>query len=95
MVATLLEESGGAPETYTRGVGCDACRGTGFRGRTGLFELLEINDDVRAAIARDPSTAGLSALALESGMRSLTVAGWAQVRAGVTTVEEVLRVTQQ
>jgi general secretion pathway protein E len=79
--------------TLTRGVGCSACRGTGFRGRIGVFELLVMTDDVKDAIVRRASRAELRARADESGMRPMRFDGWAKVEAGLTTVEEVLRVT--
>jgi general secretion pathway protein E len=76
----------------TRGVGCEACRGTGYRGRTGLFELLVLSDPIKDAIARGARRAELLALATDHGMVPLKADGWAKVEAGVTTVEEVLRV---
>jgi general secretion pathway protein E len=81
------------PGRFSRGQGCAACRGTGFRGRTGLFELLVLTDGLREAIAAEPSRARLEQLAAATGMRSLSHDGWAKLCAGVTTVEEVLRVT--
>lgn len=80
---------------FTRGVGCSACRGTGFRGRTGLFELLVLADDIREAIVAEPSRRRIDELARANGMRPLRANGWAKVQSGVTTVEEVLRVTDQ
>lgn len=80
--------------TFTRGAGCDACRGTGYRGRTGLFELLEIDDPIRESLAMHPSRQTLTTLALAAGMRPLRYDGWDKVLAGLTTIEEVLRVTQ-
>jgi general secretion pathway protein E len=77
-----------------RGAGCTACRGTGFRGRLGLFELLLMTDAVRDAVVRRSSRAALRALAQKEGMQRLRSDGWAKVEAGLTTVEEVLRVVQ-
>lgn len=77
-----------------RGAGCSACRGTGFRGRLGLFELLSFTDAMRDAIlGRAPRTA-MRAIALEAGMRTLRDDGWTKAQAGLTTVEEVLRVIE-
>src|SRR5206468_3559366 len=90
----LLDEGGDLPGTLTRGRGCAACHGTGYRGRTGLFELLVLTDELRAAIVAEPSRRSLEQVAREGGMRSLRADGWTKVAAGVTTVEEVLRVTQ-
>jgi general secretion pathway protein E len=75
-----------------RGRGCPTCRGTGYRGRTGIFELLVITEDMKQAFLRGPDPAALRALAAEQGMRTLRQDGWAKVQAGITTVEEVLRV---
>jgi type II secretory ATPase GspE/PulE/Tfp pilus assembly ATPase PilB-like protein len=76
------------------GTGCAACRGTGFRGRVGLFEMFALTDDLKDAITRRAPRAELRALAAEAGMRPLRADGWAKVEAGLTTVEEVLRVVQ-
>ncbi len=81
--------------TLTRGTGCASCRGTGYRGRTGLFELLILSDPIREAIASPPSRRRLEELARSGGLIPLTQDGWAKVKAGVTTTEEVLRVTQR
>ena len=78
-----------------RGAGCEACRGTGFSGRTGLFELLVMTDDIREALGADPSRRRLESLASDAGLRSLMTDGCEKVKAGITTIEEVLRVTQQ
>jgi general secretion pathway protein E len=77
-----------------RGRGCAACRGSGYRGRVGLFELLPVTDAVKDAITRRASRGELRALATSEGMLPLRSDGWAKVEAGLTTVEEVLRVVQ-
>lgn len=81
--------------TLRRGLGCPACRGTGFRGRLGLFELLLLSDGVKDAIATSQPRAELRAAALEAGMIPLRQDGWEKVEAGLTTVEEVFRVVQE
>jgi hypothetical protein len=73
-------------------VGCPACRGTGYRGRTGIFELRVVDDELRDAVTRRAGAGQLRRLALERGMRPLRADGWRQVVSGVTTVEEVRRV---
>lgn len=83
-----------ARETFVRGAGCAICRGTGFRGRVGIFELFTITDDVRDAIASRASRARLLALATGAGVVSLKADGWSKVGQGITTVEEVARVVQ-
>lgn len=89
--------SGGAPgpERFLRGAGCAACRGTGFRGRAGVFELLVMDDRIRDAVVRRAARSELAAAAAGAGMRPLRVDGWDKVMQGVTTVEEVLRVVQE
>ena len=74
-----------------RGEGCRACRGTGYRGRTGMFELLVATDPIRERIMSRASSSQIAAAAKEDGMRFLQEDGWAKVRAGITTPEEVMR----
>jgi general secretion pathway protein E len=80
-------------ETVPRATGCDACRGTGYRGRIGIFELLVFDDDLREALRERPDARHLRRLAIEDGLRTLRDDGLRQIAAGVTTPEEVLRVT--
>ncbi len=87
-----MRQEGVASDFIRVAVGCPACRGTGYRGRTGIFELLVVDDEVRDAVVRRDGAGQLRRLALEHGMRSLRADGWRQVAAGVTTVEEVVRV---
>jgi general secretion pathway protein E len=75
------------------GAGCGACRDTGYRGRTGIYELLVMDDELRAALHEDASARSLTALAVERGMRLLRDDGLRLMAAGVTTAEEVLRVS--
>ena len=77
-----------------RGAGCALCRGTGYRGRVGVFELLMMGEELKDAITQRSSRATLRALAARDGMIPLAEDGWAKVHAGLTTVEEVLRVVQ-
>src|SRR6266567_1303784 len=76
-----------------RGRGCAACRNTGYRGRTGLFELLVVTDEIKQALLRSPNAGALREIAQAQGMSTLRQDGWRKVQAGITTVEEVLRVT--
>jgi len=78
-----------------RGKGCDACRGTGYRGRSGIYELFPITESVRSLILRRAAGSEIRRAAIEQGMVTLRMDGWARAREGVTTVEEVLRVTQE
>jgi type IV pilus assembly protein PilB len=76
------------------GEGCNKCRNTGYTGRVGLYEMLVLDDTTRDAIARRPSVTEFRRLCIERGMTTLRADGFEKVREGVTTVEEVLRVTQ-
>jgi general secretion pathway protein E len=79
---------------HTRGRGCELCRGTGYRGRIGLYELLVLTPELRNAIASAAPAALLEDLAYSAGRVTLQQDGWNKVAAGITTIEEVLRVTQ-
>ncbi|HEV8073964.1 MAG TPA: ATPase, T2SS/T4P/T4SS family, partial [Opitutaceae bacterium] len=73
-------------------VGCDRCRGTGYRGRIGLFEILKPDDEMHDLILKRESTRALAQCARRHGMRTLQQSGWEKIKAGHTTFEEVLRV---
>ena len=73
-------------------VGCERCRGTGYRGRIGLFEILKPTEALHDLIVKRESTRALAKCAREHGMRTLEFSGWSKVRAGHTTLDEVLRV---
>jgi type II secretory ATPase GspE/PulE/Tfp pilus assembly ATPase PilB-like protein len=92
-VALLAERPVGSM-TLERGRGCAACRDTGYRGRTGLFELLVVTEEMKGAIAGLEPLAKIRARAREAGMTTLREDGWAKAQAGITTIEEVLRVTE-
>lgn len=76
-------------------VGCDECRGNGYKGRTGIFEILPVNDDVRPLVIAHASASDIKAQAFKHGMRSLREDGWDKVLEGVTTIDEILRVTEE
>jgi len=78
----------------THGAGCADCRGTGYRGRVGVFELLTVTDELRTAIAARASRTTLRQLGERSGLVSLRADGWAKACAGLTTVEEIIRVVE-
>ena len=78
-----------------RGCGCDACFGTGFTGRVGIFELMELNDEIRQLIMHNEDAVAITGAARRNGMRNLREDGWLKVAQGVSTAEEVLRVTQE
>ena len=91
---TALTPEGETIEVF-RGAGCDHCHGTGYRGRVGIFELMELEEELRGAIMRNDDAAKLTALARGHGMRNLREDGWDKLRRGLTTVDEVVRVTQE
>jgi len=78
-----------------RGVGCDECLNTGYHGRMGIYELLMVDDEVRAQIQRHDSAAMMKASAVARGMKTLRMDGAVKAVAGETTLDEVLRVTQR
>jgi type II secretory ATPase GspE/PulE/Tfp pilus assembly ATPase PilB-like protein len=78
--------------TLMHGRGCSACRGTGYSGRVGVFELISLTDAMRDAIARGAPRSELQVLAETSGWRRLLEDAWTKVALGLTTVEEALRV---
>jgi len=73
-------------------VGCDRCRGTGYRGRIGIFEIFRLNDEMHELVLKHESTRTLAETARRHGMRTLGQSGWEKVKAGYTTLDEVLRV---
>ncbi len=80
--------------TMRVGAGCDACRQTGYAGRLGLYELLVLDDFLRDKIAGNPNVVEFRRLCVERGMTTLREDGFAKVKAGKTTIEEVLSVTE-
>jgi type II secretory ATPase GspE/PulE/Tfp pilus assembly ATPase PilB-like protein len=78
-----------------RGKGCDECRGTGYRGRSGIYELFRITEDARSLIVRKAPGGEIRRHAVAHGMISLREDAWAKACAGLTTVAEILRVTQE
>lgn len=82
-------------KSLLKGAGCEQCRGTGYRGRTGIYELFAITEEVRGMTLRKAPSGEIRRRAAEQGMVTLREDGWAKAKAGITTVEEVLRVTQE
>jgi general secretion pathway protein E len=76
------------------GAGCDKCFQTGFHGRTGVYELMLVNEEIQDMIYKRQSAGAIKKLALNAGLQTLRMDGARKVLAGVTTVSEVLRVTQ-
>ena len=95
----VLEELGISHDEVTKldifkGRGCKNCANTGFRGRKGIYELLMMNDDIRELILDKTPSNVIKEKGRSQGMKTLREAGWHKVKAGVSTVSEVLRVTQ-
>jgi type II secretion system protein E len=88
------EVPGGLREPLAYGTGCPACSGTGYLGRTGVFELMPVTESIRALTLRGASSQEVRRQAASEGMRSLREDGWRHMLAGRTTLEEVLRVTK-
>ena len=83
------------PTQAHRAVGCLECRETGYRGRAGVYEIMLLNDGIKPLITADTDLIALRRAAFKDGMRSLRLSGAQKVAAGLTTIEEVLRVTPQ
>ena len=88
-----LEKYEAAPEHLYRGTGCARCRKTGYKGRVGVYEMLVLDDSLRSLITHDSSLNYLRNAAREHGLRTLAEDGLAKAASGLTTVEEILRVT--
>ncbi len=81
--------------TFYRGAGCPSCSQTGYRGRTGIYELLVLDDEIRRLIGTKADAAVIKQAAVSKGMITLKQEGAAKVAQGITTMEEVMRITQQ
>ncbi len=94
--ASTLEELGlSGEQTFWRGEGCPLCMKSGYRGRTGIFELLPIKNEIRALVNSGMDSVRIKQAAVQSGMKTLFEDGVLKVKSGVTTLDEVMRVTQQ
>ena len=74
--------------------GCDGCSRTGYKGRRALFEVLEVDEEIEGAIIRRENATQIQHLSLQKGMKTLREDGWAKVFRGVTSVNEIRRVTE-
>ena len=89
-----LSPEGETIETY-RGAGCPACHGRGYTSRVGIFEMMDLNEEIRKLIMQNADASILTEAARRNGMRNLREDGWKKIRDGVSTVQEVMRVTQE
>ncbi|MEA3211227.1 MAG: ral secretion pathway protein [Chthoniobacter sp.] len=80
---------------FYKGRGCDHCRQTGYRGRAAIYEICVVNENLRRMVIRKETGTAMKARAITDGMETLRTDGWRRVLNGQTTVEEVVRVTQQ
>ncbi|MGB0768165.1 MAG: GspE/PulE family protein [Phycisphaeraceae bacterium] len=94
IVAEHLAMQGVAIDEVWVGKGCDKCRNTGYAGRVGLYEMLLLNDQLRDRIAGNPNVTEFRRMCIEGGMVTLRQDGFQKVARGLTTVDEVLRVTE-
>ncbi len=85
----------GDAQALYRGMGCEQCASTGYYGRSGIFELLAVDDAIRKLILKNADANEIRDAARQSGMKTLLEDGADKVRAGMTTLSEVLRVTQE
>jgi general secretion pathway protein E len=101
-VPEMLDEIGfrrgdprSGPNRFYEGRGCEQCSNTGFTGRVGIYELMSITDDIRKLTVAKADSNLIRKKAIENGMRPLRDDGWLKVRQGITSISEVLRVTQE
>ena len=81
--------------TFYQGRGCEDCKQMGYMGRTGIYEILLVNETLRPLVIQRASASTIKQKAVNQGMRTLRDDGWEKVTAGITTIEEVIRVTQE
>jgi len=86
------EEEAGAFICY-KGKGCTACNGSGYKGRIALYEVLPISSEIREMVLEGASSDDLKKTAIRLGMKSLRTSGLTKVKEGITSIEEVMRVT--
>ena len=87
------QEMGEKRTGFLYGTGCKSCSYTGYRGRTGIFEILAMSDNIRMMLTRNANSSDIRAQALKEGMASMMNDGMRKVKEGITTPSEVLRVT--
>ncbi|MDB4459287.1 GspE/PulE family protein [bacterium] len=83
-----------ATTTFYHGVGCEECRQNGYSGRQGIYELMVVDEEIRSLVMDGAPSTIIAQKALAQGMKNLRRDGWNKVQQGITTIEEVIRVTQ-
>jgi type II secretory ATPase GspE/PulE/Tfp pilus assembly ATPase PilB-like protein len=95
----ILKEFGIDKNVYDaeiyKGRGCESCKFTGYKGRTAIYEFLVMDNEIREMVLRRLSPSQIKDKALDLGMRSLRMDGWAKIEKGITTIDEVVRVTKE
>ena len=94
-ISELEIKGGAAGATVYRAKGCATCFNTGYLGRKAIYELLLIDDEIRQLIMKNTDSATLKAVAMQKGMRTLRQDGADNILQGITSVDEVVRVTQK
>ena len=92
---SLNLDAGNNKYTFYKGKGCDACKGSGYRGRIGIYELMVINDTIRELILANAPVVEMKKVAKQHGMNTLREDGLKKVVNGITTIEEVFRATAE
>lgn len=77
------------------GKGCDVCHGTGYIGRIGIYEVMEVDEDIRRLIVTKSTSNEISAMAIKNGMTTMLEDGLEKIKMGITTIEEIVRVTKE
>jgi general secretion pathway protein E len=85
----------GHPKVVYKAAGCPACQQTGYQGRTGIYELMLVDDDIRALVLKNTDSSTIKRAAVDRGMLSLMQHGAYKVALGITTAAEVLSVTAE
>jgi general secretion pathway protein E len=94
-ITELEVETGAEGATVYRAKGCEACFHTGYLGRTAIYELLLVDDEIRQLIMKNTDATTIKAAAMEKAMHTLRQDGAAKVLQGITSADEVVRVTQK
>jgi len=94
VAAAYLNRGGMQVEQLFAGAGCDKCRQTGYKGRLGIYELMQLDEEIRDLIARDGTLGELRKVTKEKGMRTLREDGLQKISAGQTTIDEIMRATE-
>ncbi|MEK7641061.1 MAG: GspE/PulE family protein [Patescibacteria group bacterium] len=82
-------------KTFYYGAGCDNCDKSGYKGRIGIYEVLEMDDELRSALLRNADSSEIKRIAMKNGMTTMTEDGFLKALDGLTTIEEILRVTHE